>query len=195
MPRSLSLLLVDDDPDRSGIAIAGLILAGHRLLNHLATTQALVERVTAARPDAIVVASDRVGGTIFDDLRRCGEIWPSPTIVFTDDPTPSAMASAIEAGVSAYVVRGLAPHRIGPIVDLGLARFVADRAMRKELAHARRSLDERRLVDRARALLMQSRELSEAQAYAALRKMAMDRGKRIGEVAKDLLAYAEALRN
>jgi two-component system, response regulator / RNA-binding antiterminator len=116
-----------------------------------------------------------------------------PIVLFTNDEDTTHVKDAVAAGVSAYIVAGLAPERIRPILDVAMARFQHEQELRRELADAKTQLHERKVIDRAKGLLMQRQGLTEQQAYDKLRKSAMDRGLRLGEVAQRLVEAAELL--
>ncbi len=192
--KTLSVLLIDDNPARAEIVEAGLAAAGYRLLARLEGTQDLIGRVRALKPDVVVVSIDSPGRDTIEDMRRTTDLMPRPIALFVDQSDPATIAAAMEAGVSAYVVKGLAQDRVRPVVDVAVAHFNRYHAMREELDRARLSLVERKTVDRAKGLLMEQKALSEEAAYKLLRKLAMDQNKRIGEVAREIVTYARVLK-
>jgi response regulator NasT len=192
--KPLSVLLIDDNPTRAEIVEAGLAAAGYRLLARLEGTQDLVGRVRDLAPDVIVVSIDSPSRDTIEDMRRTTDVLPRPIAFFVDQSDPATIAEAMEAGVSAYVVKGLAQDRVRAVVDVAVAHFNRYRTMREELDRARLSLVERKAVDRAKGLLMEQKGLGEEAAYKLLRKLAMDQNKRIGEVAQDIIVYARALK-
>ena len=194
MTKPLSVLLIDDNPTRAEIVEAGLRDAGYVLLERLDGTYDLSARVSALKPDIIVVSIDSPSRDAIEDLRRTTERQPRPIALFADRSDPATIAAAMEAGVSAYVVKGLAKDRVQPVVDVAVAHFNRYHAMREELDRARLSLVERKTVDRAKGLLMEQKGIGEDAAYKLLRKLAMEQNKRIGEVAQDILTYAKALK-
>lgn len=194
MTKPLSVLLIDDNPARTEIVQAGLRDAGYLLLDRLDGTVDLAAKVAALKPDVIVVSIDSPSRDAIEDLRRTTEQQPRPIAMFADHSDPATIAAGMEAGVCAYVVKGLAKDRVQSVVDVAVAHFNRYHSMREELDRARLSLVERRTVDRAKGLLMEQKDLSEEAAYKLLRKLAMDQNKRIGEVAQDLLTYAKALK-
>ena len=194
MTKPLSVLLIDDNPARAEIVQAGLRDAGYVLLERLDGTYDLSARVGALKPDIIVVSIDSPSRDAIEDLRRTTERQPRPIALFADRSDPATIAAAMEAGVSAYVVKGLAKDRVQPVVDVAVAHFNRYHAMREELDRARLSLVERKTVDRAKGLLMEQKSIGEDAAYKLLRKLAMEQNKRIGEVAQDILTYAKALK-
>ena len=189
-----SVLLIDDNPTRAEIVEAGLRDAGYVLLERLDGTYDLSARVSALKPDIIVVSIDSPSRDAIEDLRRTTERQPRPIALFADRSDPATIAAAMEAGVSAYVVKGLAKDRVQPVVDVAVAHFNRYHVLREELDRARLSLVERKTVDRAKGLLMEQKGIGEDAAYKLLRKLAMEQNKRIGEVAQDILTYAKALK-
>lgn len=192
--KQLSVLLIDDNLARAEIVQAGLRDAGYVLLERLDGTVDLAAKVGTLKPDVIVVSIDSPSRDAIEDLRRVTEQQPRPIAMFADHSDPATIAAGMEAGVCAYVVKGLAKDRVQSVVDVAVAHFNRYHSMREELDRARLSLVERKTVDRAKGLLMEQKGLSEEAAYKLLRKLAMDQNKRIGEVAQDLLTYAKALK-
>ena len=194
MSKPLSVVLIDDNPARAEIVESGLRDAGYVLLARLDGTYDLASRVSVLQPDVIVISIDSPGRDAIEELRRTTEQQPRPIALFADRSDPATIAAGMEAGVSAYVVKGLTQDRVQPVVDVAVAHFNRYHTMREELERARLSLVERKTVDRAKGLLMEQKGISEEAAYKLLRKLAMDQNKRIGEVAQDLLTYAKALK-
>ncbi len=194
MTKALSVLLIDDNPARAEIVESGLRDAGYVLLERLGGTYDLLARVVALKPDVIVVSIDSPSRDAIEDLRRTTEQQPRPIALFADRSDPATIAAAMEAGVCAYVVKGLAQDRVQSVVDVAVAHFNRYHVMREELDRARLSLVERKTVDRAKGLLMEQKGIGEEAAYRLLRKLAMDQNKRIGEVAQDILTYAKAFK-
>jgi response regulator NasT len=172
--KPLSVLLIDDNPARAEIVEAGLAAAGYRLHARLEGTQDLIGRVRELEPDVVVVSIDSPSRDTIEDMRRTTDLLPRPIALFVDRSDPATIAAAMEAGVSAYVVKGLAQDRVRPVVDVAVAHFNRYHAMREELDRARLSLVERKTVERAKGLLMEQKGLSEEAAYKLLRKLAMD---------------------
>jgi two-component system, response regulator / RNA-binding antiterminator len=192
--KALSILLIDDNPTRAEIVEAGLRGAGYRLLARLEGTQDLPARVSELKPDVIVVSTDSPSRDAIEDMRRSTAQQPRPIALFVDRSDPATIAAAMEAGVSAYVVKGLAEDRVRSVVDVAVGHFNRYHAMREELDRARLTLLERKLIDRAKGLLMEQKGLTEEAAFKLLRKLAMNQNKRIGEIARDLVTYARLLK-
>lgn len=194
MSKALSVLLIDDNPARADIVETGLRAAGYRLLARLEGTQELTQRVRELGPDVVVVSIDSPSRDAIEDMRRSTEQQPRPIALFVDQSDPATIAAAMEAGVSAYVVKGLAQDRVRSVVDVAVAHFNRYHSMREELDRARLTLLERKAIDRAKGLLMEEKGLNEDAAYKLLRKLAMDQNKRIGEIARELVTYAKVLK-
>ncbi len=192
--QALSVLLIDDNPARAEVVEAGLRAAGHRLLARLGGTRDLGQRVRDLAPDVVVVSIDNPSREAIEDMRRSTEQQPRPIALFVDQSDPATIAQAMEAGVSAYVVKGLAQDRVRSVVDVAVAHFNRYHSMREELDRARLTLAERKAIDRAKGLLMEQKGLNEDAAYKLLRKLAMDQNRRIGEIAQELVTYANLLK-
>lgn len=146
----------------------------------------------AFTPDVVVIATESPDRDTLDSLKVSGQ--GRPVVMFVDRSEPGLAEQAVRAGVAAYVVDGLVPGRVRSILDVAMSRFALTQQLRDDLAKARADLESRKAVERAKGLLMKERGLDEDGAYRLLRKLAMDRGKPIGVVAADLLAFAGVLR-
>ena len=148
----------------------------------------------SAAASATASCIDSPSRDAIEDLRRTTDRQPRPIALFADRSDPATIAAAMEAGVSAYVVKGLAKDRVQPVVDVAVAHFNRYHVLREELDRARLSLVERKTVDRAKGLLMEQKNIGEDAAYKLMRKLAMEQNKRIGEAAQAILTYAKALK-
>ena len=188
----MRVLLIDPDPARAALVAEGL--AG---VDPLDVRQApIFDAAEAAgfEPDVVVVACDSPDRDILESLREASLANPRPVVMFADRSEPGLAEQAVRAGVAAYVVDGLAPGRVRPVLEVAMSRFSLMQQLRGDLARAKADLESRKLVDRAKGLLMKERGLDEAAAYGLLRKLAMDKGRPIGAVAADLLAFAGILK-
>ena len=145
-------------------------------------------------PDIIVIACDSPDRDTLESLRDASVHNPRPVVMFVDRSAPALAEAAVQAGVAAYIVDGLSPKRVRPILEVALTRFQVMQSMRADLAKAKADLADRKTVDRAKGLLMKERGLDEDAAYRLLRKLAMDSGRSMGAVARDLITYAEILK-
>jgi len=196
-PESLTPAADDDDAlveaERSRSLRIGLLANGYNIVAVLPIDAFLPERIAQIQPDMIVVDAQSQARDTLEHVVMSTRDERRPIVLFTDDADTSHVGAAIAAGVTAYVVDGLAPERIKPVLDVALARFQHEEALRRELADARTQLSDRKLIDRAKGLLMSRQQLSEDEAYARLRKTAMDRGLRVAEVAQRLIDVADML--
>lgn len=189
----LKILVIDESKNRAAEICAGLALAGHQVAAVLPSTLELAEQVARIRPDVILIETDSPSRDTLEHLSAMERDMPRPVIIFAQESDSDAIRAAIGAGVAAYVVDGLEPSRLKPIIDVAVARFESHQALKQELAAATRKLSDRKVVDRAKGILMKSRGLDEETAYAALRKLAMDRGKPLASVAADVVEMAKLL--
>lgn len=196
-PDSLAPNIEDDheveQAERSRLLRICLLENGYNVVAVLPTDTFLSERIAQLAPDMIVVDADSAARDALEHVVMATRDHKRPIVMFTNDDDTSHVRDALAAGVSAYIVAGLAPERIRPILDVALARFQHEQQLRRELAEARSELQERKVIDRAKGLLMQRQGLTEPQAYEKLRKSAMDRGLKLGEVAQRLLDAADLL--
>jgi len=190
---TLRVLLVDDNPERAERLREALRESGYAVAAEMRSSIDLLARVREVRPDVIIIDRESPDRDTLEHVCMVTRDDPRAVVLFTDDGDRSKIRDAVQAGVSAYVVGGLSAERIRPIVDVALARFEGLRALHRELDQARTSLAERKLIDRAKGLVMQQRRCSEEQAYTALRKLAMDRNRRLVEVAQDVIEMAKLL--
>jgi response regulator NasT len=196
------LVVTDPDDDhalsqakRSRALRIGLLENGFNLIATLPADVFLADRIGQLQPDLIIVdaeseARDALEHVVFAtrDARR-------PIVMFTDDNDTSHVKDAVAVGVSAYIVDGLASSRIKPILDVAMARFEYEERLRNERDQARSDLQDRTVIDRAKALLMNHQGLTEEQAFTKLRKVAMDKGLKLGEVAQRTLDMADLLKS
>ncbi len=190
---ALRVLLLDDDVPRAQLVIKSLHDAGYEVVAHMTGVDDLLSMVRQVGADLIVIDRDSPDRDMIEHVCVMTRDDPRPVVLFTDDPDQDKIREAVAAGVSAYVVGGLSPERIRPIVDVALARFEETRALRTELDQARASLSERKLVERAKGLVMKFRNVNEDEAYSMLRKMAMDRNQRLAETAENVIAMSKLL--
>ncbi|HXF46030.1 MAG TPA: ANTAR domain-containing protein, partial [Burkholderiaceae bacterium] len=153
----------------------------------------LAARVASLDPDLIIIGADSPQRDTLEHIAAMTQRSPRPIVLFTEDPDRERMQRAIRAGVSSYVVAGLEPRRLRPILDVALARFEAEAALRAQLQASQAALAERKRIERAKGILMQARGLSEEAAYAELRRLAMNRGAKLVEIADRIIEARELL--
>ena len=150
-------------------------------------------RITEKKPDMVIVDLSSPTRDMIEELSLATAPLERPVAMFVDESDDSLTKAAIEAGVSAYVVDDLRPERLRPVMSAAITRFNMFRRMRDELAETKRALEERKITDRAKGILMKARGIGEEEAYAILRKSAMDKGKKISEVAEAIVTAADLL--
>ena len=179
--------------ERSRQLRIGLLENGYNVVAVLPADTYLDKRLSELQPDMIIVDAESEARDSLEHVVMATRDARRPIVLFTNDNDTSHVKDAVAAGVSAYIVAGLSPERIRPILDVAMARFEHEQGLRRELAHARTELQDRKVIDRAKGLLMQRQNLSEQAAYEKLRKAAMDKGLRLGEVAQRMLDAADLL--
>lgn len=189
----LRVLLVEQDPERATMVRAALGEAGYTVVAQVTNASELLAGVRAAQPDVIIIDRDSPDRDTLEHVCVITRDEPRPIVMFTQDKDQGRMRAALKAGVSAYVVDGLAAERVQPIVNVALARFEQWQALRQELDQAQTGLAERKTIERAKGILMTQRRCSEEEAYRLLRKTAMDRNARLSEVAENVVAMAKLL--
>ena len=192
-PTSLSILIIDENRLRASIIEAGLREAGHDDLTIVHDVTGIARRIADSEPDVIVISLENPNRDMLENMFQLSRAVKRPIAMFVDRSDRASIEAAVEAGVSAYVVDGLKQERIKPILDMAISRFNAFSRMARELEEARSELENRKLVDRAKGILMATRRLSEADAYALLRKTAMNQNRKISEIAESLITAAGLL--
>ncbi len=194
----VTLSLEPDDAEvaeveRTRILRIALLEAGHNVVATLPGDAFLPERIAQIQPDIIVVDAESQGRDILEHVVMATRDERRPIVMLTDDDDTTHVRKAIAAGVSAYVAAGTPSEHIKPVIDVALARFEHEEKLRRELAEAKGQLEDRKVVDRAKGLLMKRQGLTEQDAYARLRKAAMDKGIKLSDVAQRLLDAADLL--
>ncbi|WP_197918730.1 ANTAR domain-containing response regulator [Thiosulfatihalobacter marinus] len=193
MPSQLTILIVEPDKTRAEAIIDSLVATGDHHIKVLAGHTGLARSVAEMNPDIVLVDIANPSRDVIEELTLASSPLERPVAMFVDRSDDSITKAAIEAGVSAYVVDGLRADRIQPVMDAAIARFHMFSRMRSELAATRRALEERKIIDRAKGILMRARNLSEDEAYALIRKTAMSQGRKIADVAQALVTAADLL--
>jgi len=180
----MRIAIVDERASRAAVIGEGLAALDDCELFVVSERRGLVARIAEIDPDIVLMDLGNPSRDVLEEYFAVSRALDRPIAMFVDESDDEAIAASIDAGVSSYVVDGLAPHRIRPILDLAVRRFNAFARLQSDLAAAQNKLAERESVDRAKRILMDSRGLAEPQAYAELRKAAMNEGKRIAEIAE-----------
>ncbi len=181
-------MVVDDDHERAATLNAGLAAAGYSEIAHVReSTGTLLAEIERFGPDLIIIDTESPDRDTLENLFTLSGSRPRPIVMFSGDRDGETIRAAVRAGVSAYVVDGLAAASIKPVIDAAIATFEQLQTVRGELAAAQIRLDERKLIERAKGLIMERKRVSEDDAFRLLRKMAMDRNVRLGKIAEEVI--------
>ncbi|SDE67429.1 response regulator receiver and ANTAR domain protein [Ruegeria marina] len=189
----MTIVVVEEDRDRAIAIVDALHASGSYDVHVIGNHSSLARRIAALAPDVVLIDIDNPTRDMLEELTLASGPLERPVAMFVSGAAGGLAREAVEAGLSAYVVDGLKPERLKPVLDAAIARFQIVRQMRSELAETRRALEERKVIDRAKGLLMKARGLQEEEAYALLRKAAMDQGRRVAEVAEALVTASGLL--
>jgi len=193
MPEVLTIVVVEPDPDRARLIVEALDDSGDYQVHVIAERAALARQIAKVNPDVVLIDLANPSRDTIEELTLATGPLDRPVALFVDRSAEGLSTAAIEAGLSAYVVDGLTPARVRPVLDAAIARFRIMARMRAELAETKRALEERKVIDRAKGLLMRARGIPEDEAYALLRRTAMDQGRRVADVAEALVTAAGLL--
>ncbi len=189
----LRIMLVDDAEKDVSLLKEGLKAAGYDVIEVAMSAAALLDRVAAEQPDVIIIDSDSPTRDTLEQLSFVSARQPRPIVLFTEDRANATIQAALKAGVSAYIVAGMQPDRLQPILDVAVARFEQDRALRDELTSVNERLAERKVVERAKGILMQQKGIAEEDAFRLMRKLAMDRNRKLLDVAQQIIDVTDML--
>ena len=188
------VLIVDQNLARATILEEGLREAGYRDLIVVRDMQNLMRRILDEQPDVILIDLENPNRDVLEQMFQVSRVVQKPVAMFVDTADRDTIEAAIEAGVSAYVVDGLRKERVRAIVEMSVSRFRAFEKLRVELDETRRQLADRKVIDRAKGILMKQRGLSEEEAYEAMRKAAMDSNLKLADVAQSVITAAGLLK-
>jgi response regulator NasT len=186
-------MVVDDDEEREQMLRQGLEQAGHEVVARLEPSADLSREVERVQPDVIIIDLNSPDRDTLEHVIVISQDRPRPIVMFSADGDAEKIRQAVRAGVSAYIVNGLSAERIDPIIQVAVARFEAFQSLRDELAQAQTQLADRKRIERAKGILMQQKKISEDEAFRALRKLAMDRNLKLGEVAEQVIEAQKLL--
>jgi two-component system, response regulator / RNA-binding antiterminator len=190
---SLTILVIDENRIRSSIIEAGLRDAGHSHVTVVHDVSGIANRIAEIEPDVIVIDLENPNRDMLENMFQLSRVVKRPIAMFVDRSDTASIEAAVDAGVSAYIVDGLRQERVKPILDMAISRFNAFSRLARELEEARSGLKNRKVIDRAKGLLMKSRGLSEEAAYSLLRKTAMNQNRKITDIAQSLVTAASLL--
>lgn len=194
MHAAMHILIVSGNESRVSVLQEALRIAGHDRLSVVADVQNLMRRIVELDPAAIVIDLERPDRVLLEQLFSVSRCVRRPIAMYVDQSTPEMIEAAVQAGIGAYVVDGFAVSRIKATLDLAICRFNAFEKLRTDLERTQTELDERKLIERAKGILMRERGLTEQAAYGLMRKAAMNENRRLSEVAQSILTAASLLK-
>jgi two-component system, response regulator / RNA-binding antiterminator len=189
----MELIFVADSPLSAQPLVSAAARAGHRVVRHVAPNEDASDYVMTLCPHAIIFITDEVDRIVLRQMQNITDKRPTPMLLFTRDSSEASIDAAVKAGASAYIVDCHDTSRISSLLRVSLTRFNEQQKVAGELKDTRIALQDRKTVEKAKGLIMQQKKVSEDQAYRALRKLAMDRNKRLGEIAELILQASEVL--
>lgn len=189
----MRIAIVDESAVRASIIEEGLAELEGCEIFVLTERHALLARIQEIEPDIVLIDLGNPSRDVLEEYFAVSRALARPIAMFVDEADDHAIAASIDAGVSAYVVDGLAAHRIRPLLDLAVKRFHAFARLQSDLAEAKGKLAERETIDRAKRILMDSKQISEPEAYGELRRKAMQSSKRIVEIAEAVVTAHELM--
>jgi response regulator NasT len=190
---ALSILVIDENRIRAAVIEEGLREAGYGRVTLIHDVSGIARRIAEIEPDVIVIDLENPNRDMLENMFQLSRAVQRPIAMFVDRSDAASIEAAVDAGVSAYVVDGLRKERVRPILEMAISRFNAFSRMARELDEARSELENRKLVEKAKGILMKSRGLSEDAAYSLLRKTAMNQNRKIAEIAQSLITAAGLL--
>ncbi|MCO5162655.1 MAG: ANTAR domain-containing response regulator [Mesorhizobium sp.] len=192
-PAPLKILVIDENRIRSAIIEAGLREAGYDQVTIVHDVAGIARRIAEIEPDVIVIDLENPNRDMLENMFQLSRAVKRPIAMFVDRSDTASIEAAVDAGVSAYIIDGLRKERVKPILQMAISRFNAFSRMARELEEARGELEGRKLIERAKGILMKSRGMSEEEAYALLRKTAMNQNRKLSDVAQSLVTAADLL--
>jgi response regulator NasT len=192
--QSPKIVIVDESPVRAAILQEGLREAGFTDVVHISEMQSLLARIYAVDPDIILIDLENPSRDVLEQMFQVSRAVRRPIAMFVDQSDSASIQASVEAGVSAYIVDGLKKERIKPILDLCVSRFNAFAKLQQELERTKSQLEDRKVIERAKGILMRVKSLTEDEAYVLMRSTAMREKKKIGDIAQSIITASEMLK-
>ena len=193
MHSDLTVLVIDENAIRASIIEEGLREAGHRRVTVVHEVNGIARIIENLKPDVIIIDLENPNRDMMEHLFQLTRTVGRPIAMFVDRSDTASIEAAVDAGVSAYIVNGLKKERVKPILDMAVSRFNAFSRLQRELADARSALEERKVIERAKGIMMKMRGLSEEEAFALLRQTAMNEKKKLSDIAQSVVTAAGLL--
>jgi response regulator NasT len=189
--QTLKIVIVEESAVRAAILQEGLRVAGFINVVRIEETANLLSRIYAIDPDVILIGLENPSRDVLEQMFQVSRVLKRPVAMFVDQSDSASIQASVDAGVSAYIVDGLKQERVKSILDLCISRFNAFSRLQTELEQTRSALEERKVIDRAKGILMKAKKMSEEDAYALMRRTAMNENKKIAEIAQSIITAAE----
>ena len=189
--RVLRVILVDDDQPRASAVEGRLRDVGFDVLSVIPTASGLLYQMAQQEPDVVIIALDSPDRDVLESLSIASNHNPRPVVMFSEAGDQSFITDAIRAGVTAYQAEDISPARVRAAIDIAVAQFSAFNELREQLDDTRRQLNERKVVEKAKGLLMSAHGVGEKEAFSTLRKLAIDKNRTLGDTARDVIAILE----
>jgi len=193
MKNKIKVMLVDENCGRSAVVERALLDNGYDVVGRITTEEDIPVVLQEIDTDVVIFSMESPNEDILASMQSINQHIPKPVVMFTERSDSQTIAKAVKAGVSACVVDGLNESRIKPIMDVAIARFREFQALKEELTQTKSDLADRKIIDKAKGIIMKQRNCSEDDAYKALRKLAMDRNEKIVNVARSVIEVSELL--
>jgi response regulator NasT len=188
-----SVLLIEEYPSDHSPLVKALKDFNYHVTKYSSCSENIISQIERCNPNMLILSTNQPNEKMFTELAEINKLLPLPIIIFAENESPNVIENAIRSGVSAYIVHEILPQRIKSIISVANARFKENQALRDELNKTKTQLESRKLVERAKGLLMQQKKISEDEAYDAMRKMAMNQGNSLAIVAKNIIDVCEVL--
>lgn len=191
--KNTSVLLMEEYPTSKSMLKKTLIDFDYYITKHISFNEKLINEIEFNNPDILILSTEVLNDKTLKELAEINQLLPLPIVIFVEHDAPNIIQNAIKAGVSAYVVHETLPQRVKSVISVANERFKEVQSLRNELKQAKAQLESRKLIERAKGLLMEQKQISENQAFDALRKMAMNQGNSLAMVAKNIIDVCEVL--
>lgn len=188
---SLTILIIEENPVRAAILEEGMRDAGYRRIGHIAEMSNLLNKICSFDPDVIVIGLENASRDSLEQMFQVSRNVRRPIAMFVDVSDTATIQAAIDADVSTYVVDGLKKERVRPIIDVTISRFHAFRRLQEEVAEAKGALEARKVIERAKGILMKQRNLDEQEAYSLMRRTAMNQKRKLFDIAQSVVTAAQ----
>ncbi|MCW8900280.1 MAG: ANTAR domain-containing protein [Gammaproteobacteria bacterium] len=185
------IMLIDENPSKTGMLTNSLNDAGFKVVGRISCDDDILSGIQICKPDVLVIDMESPNDYIFNQLVEINKEHPKPIVFFSDKGEATVIEKAVKVGVSAFIVDGLTARRVKPVIELAIARFKEMQSLYKELYDTKINLEERKVVERAKGILMNKKNISEDDAYKALRKISMEQNKKLIDVARSMIELSE----